>query len=159
MLSICDYASYTILNSLKVNDVIIRYIIRQGVTIVYTRCNKGLDYSYKCFLYQKCFKQCSQDDSRQLGVLVWHLNKLVKDRLSRFVTDPIGIIEDSHRNLIQRGDAKYIIFVLVSFNLWKFWLNHSQISVLNSSRKRRNLTHYQEPVIYTAVHHQHTSDI
>jgi len=36
---------------------------------------------------------------------------------------------------------------------------YQQYNVLNSSRKRINLTHYQDPVIYTAVCHQHTSDI
>ena len=34
------------------------------------------------------------------------------------------------RDLIQCGDAKYIMFVLLSFNLWRFWVTHRWISAI-----------------------------
>ena len=44
-----------------------------------------------------------------------------------FVTDPLGVIEDAPicnvgilRDLTQCGDAKYIIFVLLSFSFRRF---------------------------------------
>jgi len=45
----------------------------------------------------------------------------------RFVTDPLGVIEDApsyntgvFRDLTQCGDAKYKIFVLLSFSFRRF---------------------------------------
>ena len=38
--SICHYTSCNFLNLLKAIDVIIKYAIKQGVTIINTRCNK-----------------------------------------------------------------------------------------------------------------------
>jgi len=49
--------------------------------------------------------------------------------------------------------VKYITFVLDSESSIA---KYQQYNVLNSSRKRRNLTHRQDPVIHTAACHQHT---
>ena len=72
----------------------------------------------------------------------------------RFFTDPLWVIEDVpicnagvFRDLTQCGDFESSI------------AEYQQYKVLNSSRKRRNLTNCQDPGIYTAVCHQHTSDI
>jgi len=77
----------------------------------------------------------------------------------RFVTDLLGVIEDGpicnagvFRDLTQCGDAKYKIYVLLSFSFRRFWVIHIRISATQC------LPHCQDPVIYTAVCHQHTSD-
>ena len=44
--NICHYVSCTILNSLKVIDVTIRYAIQHGVTIVYMRCAPSQRFTY-----------------------------------------------------------------------------------------------------------------
>ena len=88
----------------------------------------------------------------------------------RFVTDPFGIIEEASicnagvfKDLTQCGDAKYIIFIfyypLVLEDFESPIAEYQQYNVLSSSRKKRNLTHCQDPVIYTAMCHQHTGDI
>jgi len=85
----------------------------------------------------------------------------------RFCTDLLGVIEDApcnaglFRDLTQSDDAKYILFLYYQLVLEYFESSiaeYQQYNVLNSSRKR-SLTHYQDPMIYTAVCHQHTSDI
>ena len=64
---------------------------------------------------------------------------------SIFCNDPLGVIEDALmckagviRDLTQCVDAKYIIFVSEDFE--SSIAEYQQYNVLNSSRKRRNLT-------------------
>jgi len=56
---------------------------------------------------------------------------------------------DAFRDLTECGDAKYSIFVYYHLVLEDFELFIAEYNVLNSSRKRRNLTHCHDPVIYT----------
>jgi len=72
---------------------------------------------------------------------------LISEIAPRVFADQFGIIDETptwnsgvFRDLTQNGEAKYIIFILLSLNL-------------NSPRKRRNLTHCQDPVIYIHVCH------
>jgi len=58
-----------------------------------------------------------------------------------FFVDPIGVIEDApisnagiFRDLTLCGDAKYIIFVLLSFSFRRFWVIHSPISAIQYSK-------------------------
>jgi len=69
-----------------------------------------------------------------------HVNTLVKITLSLF-TDPLGVIEDAPicntgaiMDLKQCGDAKYIIFVLLSFSLRRFGVIHSPLSAIQCSK-------------------------
>ena len=57
-------------------------------------------------------------------------------------------------------NIKYLFYyhlVLEDFESSK--TEYQQYNILNSSRKRGNLAYCQDPVIYTAVCHQHTTDI
>ena len=58
-------------------------------------------------------------------------------------------------------NIKYLFYYdLVLDDVESAIAEYQQYNVLNSSsKKRRNLTHCQDPVIYTAVYHQDTSDI
>jgi len=60
---------------------------------------------------------------------------------SRFFTDPLRIIEDVPicgagvvRDLTRCDDAKYIIFVLLSFSFRICWVIHSRISPIQCSK-------------------------
>jgi len=88
---------------------------------------------------------------------------------SQITPGPLKIIDDApicnagiFSDITQFGDVKSVIIVLLYFVLDDFESSiaeYHQYGVLNYSRKRILLTHYQEPVIYTAVCHWHTSDI
>ena len=58
-----------------------------------------------------------------------------------FLTEPLEVIEDEpicnvglFRDFTQCGDAKYIIFVLLSCSLRRFWVIHCQISAIQCSK-------------------------
>jgi len=62
----------------------------------------------------------------------------------------------------QYGNGKYIIFLYYHLILGEFessMAEYQQYFVLKYLRKKRNLTQYNDPVIYRAVCHQHTSDL
>jgi len=71
-----------------------------------------------------------------------YVNTFVKNNSLYFFTDPLRVIKDGmsiwnagvFRDLTQCGDAKYIICVLFSFNLRRFWIIHSWISAIQCSK-------------------------
>jgi len=84
----------------------------------------------------------------------------------RIFTDPLAVIEDApicnagvFRDLTVMPNIYLFYYHLVLEDFESSIAEYQQYNVLNSSRKRKNLTHCQDSVIYTAVCYQHASDI
>jgi len=81
----------------------------------------------------------------------------------RYVTNPFGVIEDApicNAGVFRDLKQSYLFYYNLVLEYFESSIaEYQQYNVLNYSRKTISLTQSQDPVIFTAVGHQHTSDI